>query len=451
MANASDPRSVLFVVGAGGAMLRYRVRHLEEALRLRGVRTQAVSYRDSRLGRLVERPDVVVLYRVPMTQDLDRLLVRLRRQRPEVPVVFDVDDLVVDEELASTAPALGRLTPDARRDWLRGVQRYRQTLLASDAATVSTSPIADAVVAAGVPAFIVPNGPGLPYLRQAALVRDVQRRLRAEDSLRLGYFSGSPTHDEDWASIEPAVVEFLSSYRGASLLLVGPVRLSVDLADRRVQVSAVPFVAWQRLPALLRGVDLVLAPLQTCAFNDAKSALKWLEAAPLETPCLASPRTGYLEAVEPDRDCLLAETPSQWYDELTRLIQDPDRATRLGDQARASVSRRFDTGHRANAWLTAVAAVRCGARAEVSDPAVPLTVDPPSPLLPEPYPWVDRPRWELAAARVAWRGSQVASYGASAIRHWRRGGVDAVARGTVDTVRRRRAERASATPGRRAT
>ena len=47
------PRRVLFVAGIEGACLRYRVRYVEEALRLGDIRTLAVFYRDPRLDDLL--------------------------------------------------------------------------------------------------------------------------------------------------------------------------------------------------------------------------------------------------------------------------------------------------------------------------------------------------------------------------------------------------------------
>ena len=85
-----------------------------------------------------ERADAVVLYRVPATVQVVELVTRIR-ERGDVPVLFDVDDLIVDPGLASELDPVLSAVPglDLALYW-QGVRRYRTTLEASDGYIGST-------------------------------------------------------------------------------------------------------------------------------------------------------------------------------------------------------------------------------------------------------------------------------------------------------------------------
>ena len=89
-----------FVVGADGAIARYRVHHAREALGLRSGQTPAVAhYLDPQLSQLTTGADIVVLQRVPATADILELIDAWRAAGTLV--VFDTDDLIFDPELAA--------------------------------------------------------------------------------------------------------------------------------------------------------------------------------------------------------------------------------------------------------------------------------------------------------------------------------------------------------------
>lgn len=435
----------LFVAGAEGAMLRYRVRHLEEALRGSGGRTQTVRYRDPRLMRLACSADVLVLYRVPMTRQLDDLLNRVMTQRPDLPVIFDVDDLIFDVNAAKTAPAWARMPEKDRAGWLRGVERYRETLVRCDVATVSTSALARHVESMGIPALVVPNGLGRWLARRSAEVL-ARRGPRPQNAVVVGYFSGSPTHDADWALIEDAVADALSRHPSMRLLLVGhltPSRSLLSIGAGRV--SVVGPVSWRRLPQLLAEADVVLAPLVASEFNDAKSGVKWLEAAAVLVPTIASPRSGMVEAVGDPPTAWLAETEREWSSALDAVAARDSSFSELAQGARRRAFDTYGERQRVNQWLSALGH---GGRGRARHPAAEDGVT--SPLmderwtrrLPEPYPFIEHPEsrwrdhmaWEASRTRVT--SSVLGDYALSAVAHARSGRFADLAAGAARVLNR---------------
>ena len=97
-----------------------------------------------------------------------------------------------------------------------------------------------------------------------------------------------------------------------------------------------PFLPWHELPRLLRDLDVNLAPLAPGSrFNEAKSAIKWLEAALVETPTVASPTQPFREAIEHGVNGLLADGPDEWVERPRPLLLDDQPAPGIGRRARA--------------------------------------------------------------------------------------------------------------------
>ncbi|MDQ3353264.1 MAG: glycosyltransferase, partial [Actinomycetota bacterium] len=213
----STIQRVLFVSGIGDAPLRYRARLPAEALALLGVSSEVRHYRDPDLEELAAKADAVVLYRVPATTQILRLVDAIHKKR--IPVLFDVDDLIFDPDIAGEIPALQLLPPDEAELWMQGVRRYRTTLEACDTFIGSTPALCrHAADITGLPTEHFHNGIGVLLGR----LSDAQcRRPRAPGPLRIGYLSGTITHDLDWRYIEPAVIRVLERHSEVELWLGG--------------------------------------------------------------------------------------------------------------------------------------------------------------------------------------------------------------------------------------
>jgi glycosyltransferase involved in cell wall biosynthesis len=376
--------SVLFVVGIEGAPLRYRARLPAEALALEGLHTEVRHYRDPELLALGGRADVVVFYRVPATIQILELITTLRATG--TPCAFDVDDLIFDPDIRDEIPALRLLPPDEARLWLEGVNRYRTTLEACDAYIGSTTALVEhAERLTALPVHRFTNGVGQVLARRAD--REL-RRPRRPGPPRIGYFSGTTTHDEDWFFVEPSVLDILDRYPDAELWLGGHLPESAALTDLGDRLVRIPFVPWLDLPGELRDLDVNLAPLAPgSAFNEAKSAIKWLEAALVETPTIATPTEPFREAIVHGESGLLAATPGEWIDALDHLLATPAERARIGARARRRALLTWSPelqGQRYRAILADIAGAgprpdRSGATwspVALDEPAMPVPLEP---------------------------------------------------------------------------
>lgn len=387
-ARPSAIRRVLFVVGIDGAPLRYRGHLAAEALALRGVHSDVRYYRDPEVASLAAAADALVIYRVPATVQVLHLLAASKRDRPDVPILFDVDDLIFDPDLADEIPAIRILPADEAELWLQGVRRYRTTMEACDAYIGSTEQLLlHAAAVTGLPTYRFANGVGVLTARRSDRAL---RRERAPGPLRIGYLSGTTTHDRDWAEIEPAVLAVLDEVPDAELWLGGHLTPSPAVDRLGDRLRRLPMQDWRALPEVLRDLDVNLAPLEPLGrFNEAKSAIKWLEAALCATPTVASPTQPFAEAIRHGENGFLATTADEWHAALRLLMTDGVLRASVGARARRDALLTWSPHLQADRYLEILEEARAavvGGRSERSSSFDPVALDePPQPSPLQPY------------------------------------------------------------------
>jgi Glycosyl transferases group 1 len=235
-------------------------------------------------------------------------------------------------------------------------------------------------------------------------------RPRAEGPLRLGYFSGTVTHDEDWAYLEPAIVDVLGRHRDVELWLVGFVKPSPALDGFADRVRRLPLQEWTRLPAILHDVDVNLASLDPGGrFNEAKSAIKWLEAALTATPTVATPTEPFREAIVHGDNGMLAAGLDDWTACLHHLLDDEQERKRLGHRARRDALLRWSPHLQGRRYLDLLERARASVakgRVRRASAWEPLALDEPAEAALsalEPYGAEPAEAQPLPLAKRAWR------------------------------------------------
>jgi hypothetical protein len=85
-------------------------------------------------------------------------------------------------------------------------------------------------------------------------------------------------------------------------------------------------------------IDINLAPLELDnPFCQAKSEIKYTEAALVGVPTVASPTEAFVHAIHDGEDGFLAATADEWRQALTRLIEQPALRGQVGEAARRAV------------------------------------------------------------------------------------------------------------------
>ena len=326
------PIRVLLIRSAAGASTRYRMDNKREQLELLGVGVTLRSVREYlgkplRAARDAADHDVAIVHRLPHPGPADPVLYAFSRAGKAI--VYDIDDLLF-------APALVRFVP---RQALRGVRQQAELLAGCSHVVAATEDLAQRLREQGRAAWVIGNTLSRELLSISSLARS---RRKPHVGVRLGYLSGSPTHDRDLAVIGAALAEILQRHSDASLVLVGPVALPKELAGLGDRVSTYPMIAWRDLPAVMAGLDVNLAPLEMDnAFCQAKSELKYVEAGAVGIPTVATPIPAFRKAISPGVNGFLAETREEWCAALDLLVRRPDRRREVAEAARRDVETRY--------------------------------------------------------------------------------------------------------------
>jgi glycosyltransferase involved in cell wall biosynthesis len=153
------------------------------------------------------------------------------------------------------------------------------------------------------------------------------------DSLRLGYFSGTPSHNNDFASIAPELRQVLLDDRRVGLVVAGYLELPQILNEflQGGRIEHHPLQNYLNLQALIAGCDVNLIPLIVNDFTGAKSELKYFEASIVGTPSVASRTRVFGSAIVDGVDGYVAQA-GDWQDRIGRILD----GVPVSDMARAA-------------------------------------------------------------------------------------------------------------------
>lgn len=364
---------VLVASGIDGFCHRYGPLHWAEQLATQGIASTVWAHTDPRLAAGLFSHDVLVLFRVPDGAWIRHVLARAAAL--ERPTVFAVDDLIVVPEMTDV-PLLRDRSEDERRLWHDGVARYRRTLEACDALLATTEPIAAVGRALGRPTHLQRCGVSQAELALGAAAAAEARAAAGARPVRLGYFSGTATHDADLATIAEPLAAVLARHTEAELLVVGPVTLPAALAPFAARVVREPVVPWTVLPTLVATCTASLVPLDwRHPFVAAKGAVKYLEAATVGVPVIASPTDAFRDAIRDGVSGWLAADAHAWEQALATVVAHPERAAHVGATARADVELRFSAAAQGRDLAAFLSAVRAGLRASHAPAPVAAALD----------------------------------------------------------------------------
>jgi glycosyltransferase involved in cell wall biosynthesis len=220
------------------------------------------------------------------------------------------------------------------------MERRRELLLACDLVTVSTAPLARIAERLGRAAAVIPNSINAEQQRVAAELRAAPPG-RGERVL-VGYFSGSATHQRDFAECEMALLDIMERHPEICLRLVGYLTLGPKWERYRDRIERIGFLAAADLLRCIAETDMNLAPLELGnPFCEGKSELKFFEAALVGVPTVASATATFRDAIEEGVSGFLVRDTAEWRRALESLIASESRCKAMGEAARAAAQARF--------------------------------------------------------------------------------------------------------------
>nr|WP_267298722.1 glycosyltransferase [Neokomagataea thailandica] len=311
--------------------------------------------------------DIAFFWRVEFSGHVSTIIDLCHREN--VKTIFDADDIVFVPHYARINIIDGIRSIGATEERIeRTFCEMRRTLAKCNFGSTTTAELATEMHAIHPVVHLLPNVYDHETLRSARL----NLRLRKEpgrpaellDIVRIGYATGSRTHQRDFKRASKALATILPHYPNVRLVLFRekdnqkPVLLMEEFPELSLikdQIEWRDMVPLSELAEEFARFDISIAPLESDnVFCEAKSEVKYIEASLAGAASIVA-RTGpFLRSVRQDETGLFAETTEEWCSALTRLIEDPTLRTRLARNAYHDVLYHFGPAAQARRMKRAV-------------------------------------------------------------------------------------------------
>jgi len=350
-----SPKIAYYYTRPDTSTFRYRCYNMVEAL-VHAEPSSSASWITADDGpkaiELIEQLDILVVCRALYSQHIAAVLARAIALGKLV--VFDVDDLIFDDRYAHLIMETLDQTVDESglQAWFGWISRCGATLRLCDRAITTNALLAERIHRfAHVPTRVIPN-----FLNRAQIeLSDRVRRAKAasgwarDGSLHLGYFSGTPTHNRDFAIVAPALARLFEEDPRIRLRVVGFPPTSTLLDPYSDRIETIPLQDFLNLQLSIGEVEINLVPLQDNEFTNCKSELKYFEAAVVGTVTVASPSYTLKQSISHGRNGFLAYA-HEWDVSLREAVAEVDAGVgEMAERAAADALERYSPESQATA------------------------------------------------------------------------------------------------------
>jgi glycosyltransferase involved in cell wall biosynthesis len=356
---SGNPRIAYYYARPDTSTFRYRAFNMIEALRYAEPDASAswlTSNDGARALEVLDETDLLVVCRALYTPHVGAVIARAKSLGRRV--LYDIDDLMFDDRYAHLIMETLAQTVDEQglQDWFGKIARSGWTMRLCDGVITTNAFLADKIRDfSGLPTWTVPN-----FLNQAQI--DVSARIHAakersewarDGRIDIGYFSGTPTHERDFALIESALATLLESNPAVRLRIVGFPPQSTLLSPFADRIETLPLQDFVNLQRVIGDVEINVVPLQDNEFTNCKSELKYFEAAVVGTVTIATPTFTYREAIDDGWNGYLA-TARQWDDVLRERVAAVDEFRGVAERAATDALERYAPRAQARALRAAL-------------------------------------------------------------------------------------------------
>lgn len=338
---AARPRVVLISGEPHTPGHTYRIERLAQALHTEFRVYQFAAAEVGEHQNVIMGADLLWIWRATYSPILADLVCKVKASGKCV--VFDIDDLCFVPEMATAkymdAIRSNGYDENAIKDFTLQIQKMMQQ---ADLCVASTLSLAQTINHAIFRASkVLPNGFDREGHNRSVLARLKWKAEENDGLVRIGYAAGTTTHQADLRMAVPALAAILNRHPQARLVLFEDV---IKIEEFPELVSLEKSIEWRKrvplqcLPDEMARFDINIAPLE-CGnpFCDAKSELKFFEAALVNVPTVASPTKPYAAAIRHGKNGFLASSTEEWETALDNLITDSVLRDRVGNEAYRSV------------------------------------------------------------------------------------------------------------------
>lgn len=324
----------------------YRIDQKAEQLREAGFNVQVFSASDDLelFASSLDQFQAVIFFRVPAFPQIMDVIIRAGQAG--LATFYEIDDIVFDTEhfppsFESYANQITRREYNAMACGVPLFERAMQLCEYGIASTATLREIMETKVRSGR-AFEHQNALGRLHL--LAMADSATRNPKNDGRIIIFYGSGTKAHKEDFHEIlEPALAAISQKHsRKIEIRLIGHFDNFKYLDTKRHNVKLLqPVWDFEEYCTLLADADINLSVLSPTILTDAKSEIKWMEAAMFGTPSVVSATRTHREKIVNRETGLLCETTEEFTQALDELILDKTYRKAIGQAAYEKVTRDY--------------------------------------------------------------------------------------------------------------
>ena len=352
-------KDVVFINGCNPNYLphpyRYRVLHQMEQLDSGFLESDQFFYLNFD-PNIIRNYRVIILFRCPWTKNIEQAIILANSLNKKV--LFDIDDLVIDKKYTNKIPFIKTLSQEQKKLYDDGVIRMGKTLKYCDGAITTTLTLAKELKKYVSNVYINHNVPSEEMWKLSEMALKSSSIKKNKEYLIIGYFSGSNSHYPDIEMIKPALIKIIKEFKNVKLLISGELNITNFMDEFSSQIINKPFVNWKELPGIISKIDINIAPIESIIFNSAKSENKWVEAALVKVPTVASNYGAFKDVIEHNKTGLLCSDINDWYLSLKNLINNKELRKIIGENAYHYCKKRYNTiytGRKLSYYINSIA------------------------------------------------------------------------------------------------
>jgi len=337
---------ILFITGGVGDSALYRTKHYAEELELNGFKCSTTIQDNPFLSTYADKFKIFIFHRVLFTPSVKKLIEKIKEQKKEI--IFETDDLVFDPKYLEFMDFFKQMNSFEKKLYENGVggeilkDPYVKTC------TTTTTFLAEKLKEYNKQVFIIPNKLSKSDVETCDQILE-KKKNSLDSEIKLGYFSGTISHNKDFATITEALMIIMEKYPQVELFLAGPLDIENKLNKFKDRIKQIPYSPRNKHFENIAKVDINLVPLEVGnPFCESKSELKFFEAGILKIPTVASATGTFQRAISDGFDGFVAFDTAEWVNKLEKLILSPKMRSEMGSEARKKVLEKYATQNAKN-------------------------------------------------------------------------------------------------------
>ena len=281
--------------------------------------------------------DLLIFVRMKWEHALDELALDARKLA--IPLLYDIDDLVCDLHYLKMVTNTLNVHFGSEVDydfWFAYFSRMQQAASLAEGFITTNAYLGSRLSERFQrPYQIIPNSLNREQLAVSEQCVKDKRRKTGRHPFTIGYFSGTPSHINDFKVVSAEFVQLLNDNPEMNLRVVGFMEFpdAMQPLIRQKRIVFTPLVDFLELQRLMAEVDVSVVPLVSNTFTNCKSELKFFEASVVDTVTLASPSYNYSRAIKDGETGFLCNS-GQWYDRVISVYQNPDKCKNIVNSAK---------------------------------------------------------------------------------------------------------------------